>query len=429
MWVKIVVPLLCVFLLEEALAAAPPKITEEQKAIMRRGVEAGRKYVNILKNGNFQDALRNMDTFVKPWAEGMEMHMYFFWLFFRTTADDILDEVKKGFSEVNDRLDTVISEVREIKKLIQWKDMEVRFGEIEGNIRLLDTTLKEALRAPSREDGINRFKEIFSMQYNNAGFFLYDSVANNDQVFQKNLLSAGMKYSDNHRRQCHGFFKGLIGLLIKAMNAEIANEKFNNLRTGQKVIWRERLQRSRAAMDAADTAMETQAWKRQPGEDAKVIAKGMTKKSHQEFVNKMYSHLTTKFYWRYWLVIAYDKVDGLGKHYQYFAKNAYEFKSFRQYDRNFIILSADPKDKSFNNNLAKSYIRNVTCRNLPHRCHRNTAKWVIDLTRKYGKGKLVVRKGTKLAYKASRGRYAYGQIRLLRTTPGFYATYNMLYFG
>ena len=402
------------------------KITNEQKQIMRRGVEAGKKFTELLEKGSFTDAMANADTYVFPWMAAIELVFDFVGSFFPDTEELILEEIIRGFKQVNARLDIIINELGEIKKLIKWKDMEVRFGDIEARIRLLDSTLKDTLRSPNRKDGVNQFISIFNSQYQSAGFFLYDSVAKNDQVFSKNLLSAAMKFSDNTRKQTQKFSKGLLGLLLKAVNVEIGAEKFKRLNTGRKVIWQDRMKECRRAMQAADKALETEGWKNQMKVDSDRTGYSLREeKNHWTFCWKLYDFLAEKYYWRKWMVLAYNEVKGYSKHAVDLPKHAH--KSFRKYGRNYIVVSTDPKSP-WDIQRAKNNIRDVTCRALPHRCHRNTATWMIKLLPKY-KSRILVQARTRLYYKGDKSRYAAGFSKLRRPTPGWYDRYNVVYFG
>ena len=419
-------PLLCLLLVGTALGD-DRKITNEQKAIMRRGIEAGKKYAELLERGEFKSAMANADTFVFPWMAAVELVFEFVGSFFPDTEELILEEIIRGFKQVNARLDIVINELGEIKKLIQWKDMEIRFADIESKIRLLDNTLKDTLRAPNKRDGVSRFNVIFNSQYQSAGFYLYDSIAKNDQVFSKNLLAAAMKFSDNTRKQTQKFSKGLLGLLLKATNIEMAAEKFARQNTGQKMIWKERQRECRRAMQAADTALEMEGWKLQAKTDSDKSGYALRDdKDHQAFANKVYDHLAEKFFWRYWFVMAYDKVEGLSKHAQ--ALPSHGHTSFGKFNRNYIVVSTDPKNP-WSLAAAKASIRHVTCRAYPHQCHRDTGKWVIDGIPKYGQAKMVVQKGTNIFYKGKNGRFASGISDLLRPTGGWYDSYRVVYFG
>ena len=423
---KHVVAVLCLLLVGEAMAGKL-NITPEQKRKMDKGIEAGKKLTQLLQSGSFDTAMANVDTYVVSWMDGVELVFDFVGSFFPETNELILEEIIRGFKQVNARLDIVIGELGEIKRLIQWKDMEVRFADIESKIRLLDNTLKDTLRSPNRKDGVNRFNSIFNSQYQSSGFYLYDAVAKNDQVFSKNLLAAAMKFSDNTRKQTQKFSKGLIGLILKAVNVELAAEKFARQNTGQKFIWKDRVSECRRAMQAADKALELEGWKLQSKTDADGL--GYARKdnnNHQEMANAIYDKLAQKFYWRYWFVMAYDKVEGLSKHAQALPNHAHT--SFGKFNRNYIVVSTDPKNP-WSLAAAKASIKPVTCRALPHLCHRDTGKWIIDGTPRYGQAKMVVQKGTSVYYKGQNGRFAYGISDLLRPTGGWYDSYHIVYFG
>lgn len=395
---------------------------------MERGISAGRQLSEVLQKAPFKEAMAKADLFIIPWMSAIELVFDFVGSFFPETDELILEEIIKGFKQVNARLDIIIRELGEIKKLIKWNEMKVKFGDIEYRIRLLDTTLKESLGAPNKKDGINRFIQTFDSEYRNAGFGLYDSTANNDQVFSKNLLTAAMKYSEYERKGCQKFSKGIFGLLLKAASVELASEKFKKQALGMKNIWSGRISRCRVAMQGTDNILEKEAWKGQSKVDAEKTAQALNGKSHGEFSKTLYDYLVEKYYWRHWYVVAYDECDGYYDHASRLPADG--ILSVKRWGRNYIVVSTDPSSP-WDLNKANSYTKNYYCRALPHQCHKDTGKWMLDLSPNYGVAKLVVQawKAPSMAINAQPGRHTRRRVKLLRPTGGWYNRYDMVYFG
>ncbi|CAC5415618.1 unnamed protein product [Mytilus coruscus] len=61
-----------------------------------------------------------------------------------------------------------------------------------------------------------------------------------------------------------------------------------------------------------------------------------TNMNNHDWANNMYNTLATKYYWRDWMVIAYDDVTGADKHYQ---RECGGFLKYRSNGRNIVVAS------------------------------------------------------------------------------------------
>ncbi|CAC5362785.1 unnamed protein product [Mytilus coruscus] len=102
-----------------------------------------------------------------------------------------------------------------------------------------------------------------------------------------------------------------------------------------------RLYQIRSVMSHADSTIANK-YHDQSGADIDKYALDHSTHSmnNHDFANNLYNFIAKKYYWRYWLVIAYKDVFGDDKHYQHECSGHLKF---RDLGRNIVVASVDKR--------------------------------------------------------------------------------------
>ena len=257
---KLSAPCVCLVLFLAVSAVTSRTVTGDEKAKINEGIKAAKDLTTTLQTAKrVSTVLQKVTEFLEPWIAGFDIFMQVL-NFFLPEEDALLEEMKKGFMEVNERLDEIKEGLTEVKGSIDWSVVKVNFQGIEQDIRLLDAKLDEVLQAPDSEHGKEEYVRVYESQYNAAGLLLWDSIVNNDQVFYENIITAGMKYTNYHGGKMAKFMYGLIALILKSSNIEVSYENFKEHNRDITVIWQTRINQTIEAVSKADQVLEN-AWK------------------------------------------------------------------------------------------------------------------------------------------------------------------------
>lgn len=75
-------------------------ITEEEKKTILEGIEAGKTFTTVLQEEDFSDVMTAFPLAISPWIKGIAIFGKLLGKFL-PEENEMLDEMKKGFNEVN----------------------------------------------------------------------------------------------------------------------------------------------------------------------------------------------------------------------------------------------------------------------------------------------------------------------------------------
>ena len=406
---KLSVTFACLILLLAVSAVRSRRVTEDEKQKMRRGIDAGKTFVNVLKTTKkFTDVLTKMGSAMAPWLEGFGILTDLIGSFM-PEDNALLNEIRKGFDEVNKRLDEIKEEIKAVKEAIKWATVKVDFAQIEKNIRLLDQILTEALAAPNPDHGKSHFIEIYKKDYDQAGTRLYISIVNNDQIVSDNIVAAGMHFTKYRRDVMEDYMRGLIALMMMSANIELAYERFNEEDRGMEAIWKGKLDDTKTALGKAEDTL-VNAWKELVRTEAVEMVEKHRGWAFQNIAKVMTTFFADKYYWRHWFVFIYDEVWGFGNHAVTQSENIYVW--FRQSGHNFIVASIDPST-TFDMGAAQRAYHDYKCQSTIKDCRQNSAGKVWEMTPNVGVGKVVVFSKWDIGMSSSAPNRHFGGVMLL----------------
>lgn len=328
--------------------------------------------------------------------------------------------MKAAYGKLSDEMKEVEEYVTEVIGDIDWDVVKVEFTVMEARIRRMGEKLEDVLHdGVDQEDGRNEYIRVYEDIYESSGLNLYDSIVNNYDVYQENLLQAAIKYSNNQHFE--SYLKGLIGILFRASAVEIAYEQFSKQDRSMVTIWVERMltvkeKIKEAIYDERDKLLKD--FKN----DVQTISSRTS--SHQTFVNDAYELLMEKYWWRSWFVLsfAYGSTSSAERDFQGGSEYLY---SYSHYSRRDYMVCSTEKRAIFNTTAAQIDIQDKVCSSSS--C-TYPAKVLNDEHPSHGVGKFVISpKEFIYAVRATPGRYVSGHVNLKKGDT-FYPLV-MFYFG
>ena len=168
-----------------------------------------------------------------------------------------------------------------------------------------------------------------------------------------------MRYTNNDRKRVQNVMKGMMSLILQGVKVELAYLSAKNLNQDYSVrmVKRERkIKKLVHHMKAMDKMVKSQ-WRNQTEIDVNAKLAELEGRSNSDFATELYSFLTTKYDWRYWLVVAYDDVRRPYKHHQCVADGG--VIKFLSHGRNLVVSSVHKAKSPINITDARNLLSSV----------------------------------------------------------------------
>ncbi|XP_063425391.1 uncharacterized protein LOC134708837 [Mytilus trossulus] len=361
------------------LAEEPKHIRSTTYDHIVAGLNAGNEIASFFENSALlPKVLSSFAKNVGPFLGAISPLVSFISGFVNKGPSAELRSIQRLAKDIDHRFDKVDSQFAEVKRLIEWNTVRVQYSSLEQKINAVYRKYKEMYSAPTSALAGEKvlFVTNYESDFQNSGIKLYDGVMNVGNVFGDGLLIPCMKFTLYDRKKCGTFSSGILKLLLRAAEVELAYLQVKGLEknvpyhTSQ---WKSRLDDVRSAMSHADSAIAN-TYHDQSGSDIDKYALDHSTNSmnNHDFANGLYNFLAEKYYWRDWLVIAYKDVTGDDKHYQQACSGHLKF---RDRGRNIVVASVDNKKSHVDLKAAKAVIFDVTD-HTSHREHRPVPKTV-----------------------------------------------------
>lgn len=271
--------------------------------------------------------------------------------------------IQQLHKDMDTRFDQINGKFHDVSKLIQWNTVRLQFSSVEQTINNAYnryTNMYKATTSRTIASEMHNFKNYRST-FGDSALTLYNGIMGTNTVFGDELLPASMKFTDYNRKQCARFMEGLLRLLLRAVEMDLAYLQLDS-KTAASVPshtteWKRRLDSVRGKMLHADATIVSK-YHEQSGKDIDRYSTDhpASHMSDHDFANNMYQSLATKYHWRDWMVIAYDDVSGDDKHYQ---RECGGYLKFRSNGRNIVVASIEKTHSHASSTEAKSIINSV----------------------------------------------------------------------
>lgn len=220
-----------------------------------------------------------------------------------------LQYLRNMSESISRRFDQVDSQFNDVKKLINWSAVQVSYGILERNIHTVSGQFNRILQVP--ESGVNEQRKLFITSYQSgyrdSGTNLFRAFMQDHGVISQGLLRPAMEYTRNDRRKMRTFMLGILKLLLMAAKLEIAYlgaVDYNAVVPFYIQDWENRIEQVKEKMIKTDIDLKD-VYLAQTISDIDRFAEkdNNLQLSNHDFSRNLYEELSTKYYWRDWLVV------------------------------------------------------------------------------------------------------------------------------
>lgn len=278
---------------------------------------AGKVVAENINNGAFTAVVKDVAKTVAPFLNAFTSVIKLIFGIQASSAESPELKYLRNMSEsINRRFDQVNVQFNDVKNLIDWSAVQVSYGMLESNIHAVSDQFSRIFQVP--ESGANQQKRLFVISYHNgyidSGSKLFTAFMQDHGVISQGLIRPAMKYTRNDRGKIRTFMLGILKLLMMAAKVELAYlgvKGYDSLIPFYIHQWQVRIEQVQEKMKAIDLELKN-VYLPQSLKDIDRFALDSKNVglSNQNYSFNLYQELSTKYFWRDWLVIASTHTEG-----------------------------------------------------------------------------------------------------------------------
>ncbi|VDI31798.1 Hypothetical predicted protein [Mytilus galloprovincialis] len=263
---------------------------------------------------------------------------------FLPSESEELTYMKKMMKAIDKRFDQMDKRFDNIEKMMKWNVVQVNFGQIEQRIKVMTLELRNLYSVPS--EAVENRKKIFiahyESDYQNSGTKLYHSIVNNQSMFQEDLCTSVLRYTDNDRKMTQLFLLGVMKLLLQSIQIELAYNyvnKYTHNANFTKSLWINRTIEVREKFNDADVHCKN-VYLSESKEDVDEYSEKNKGKTNDQFATGLFNLLAGKYYWRDWIVVAFIPT----AHRKYHKGHVKGGQYFVTYNKRYVLVTSVDKN-------------------------------------------------------------------------------------
>lgn len=312
--------------------------------VTRKGLEAGKSIADALDKGVFPTS--NLVLKAVPFLNGVV-----------SVVKLILGLITKGSGEsaemmylrnlsktINTRFDDVDAQISDMKKLVQWSSIQAPYLNIALKIRAVSMVYAQIFTVPISVIETQKllFVKNYESDYQNSGTKLFLGFVQDLGPFGGRLLDSAMSFYEYDRPKMRLLMIAMTKLLFMASQLELGYYAAKGI--GDTLIdihrrqWEDRFKQIVQRMTTVDNDVASK-WKSQFPHDIDRFVLDNRRFNYSHLSDTLYSKLSTKYFWRDWLVIISDHIN---KHDQSQVCGGY---ANTKYGKDIIVTSV-PKSKA-----------------------------------------------------------------------------------
>ncbi|CAH1802513.1 unnamed protein product, partial [Owenia fusiformis] len=153
------------------------EISDDDKAKIEKGFEAGKAILDLITERNFRDALTEIGKSIAPFLGVFGPFLSLILALIPGVDSAELTYLKAMMKHIDNRFDRLDSRFDEIKRMIDWTKVAVNFGQIEQKILAMDVEFRQLYTGGA--PAANRksvFVTHFESDYQLSGLKLYNAI-------------------------------------------------------------------------------------------------------------------------------------------------------------------------------------------------------------------------------------------------------------
>ncbi|XP_063397508.1 uncharacterized protein LOC134681794 [Mytilus trossulus] len=325
------------------LIVCPPvnSISPDDIETTIKGLEAGRSIAEVLEKKEFADVLRKIGVNVGPYLSAIGPFIGFVSALFQTESAE-LAYMKKIMKYIDSRFDEMDKRFDSIEQMIKWNVVQVNFGQIEQRIKAMAREYRYLYIVPpiAVENRKKIYISNYESDYQNSGTKLYQSIVDKQGMFQEDLGTSVLRYTDGDRKKTDLFLRGVMQLLLQSIKIELAylfSYKYDHNANFMKSQWINRTEEVRTKFKQIDEQCINVYFAKSSKDIDKFSSKNYGKPNKQ-FATELYNLLAGKYYWKDWIVVSYNPIYGRRLHMMRVTGGQ---TLLRKHGRNLLVTSVD----------------------------------------------------------------------------------------
>lgn len=284
---------------------------------LRTALDVENEVAKNINKGAFKAVVKDVANTVAPFLNAFtSVVKLIFGIHTSSTQSPELIILRNLSESINCRFDQVDLQFTDVKHLIDWTAVQVAYGTYERNIRAVSDHLNYTFLVPA--SSMNQQLQIFAINYENgydgSGSKLFTAFMQDHGIISQGLLRPAMNYTRNDRGKMRTFMLGILKLLMMAAKVELAYlgvKDYDSLVPFYIHQWQIRIEKVQEKMKAIDLELKN-VYHPQSLKDIDRFAMNSKylRLSNYNFSRNLYQELSTKYFWRDWLVIASTHTEG-----------------------------------------------------------------------------------------------------------------------
>ncbi|KAK3099548.1 hypothetical protein FSP39_006120 [Pinctada imbricata] len=281
----------------------------------RIGLQTGKSLIDSMKKGSFVKIVSKIGK-VSPYLNAA---VSVFKLIFGLTSGSQRESAEMKYLRnlsymINTRLDDVDAQISDMKKLIQWSSVQTPYLSIALKIRAVFHVYQNIFTVPISNIQSQKllFIKNYESDYQNSGYKLFLGFVQDLGPFGGSLLDSAMRFYDNDRPKMRLLMTAMAKLLFMASQLELgyySAKRINpTLIEHYRSKWDDQFNQIAHRMLKVDKEVACK-WKSQYPHDIDRFVLDNRKFNTSHLSNTLYDKLSTKYFWRDWLVIVSDHIN------------------------------------------------------------------------------------------------------------------------
>ncbi|XP_062589138.1 uncharacterized protein LOC134250812 [Saccostrea cucullata] len=278
---------------------------------------------NDISHGKFLNVVKNVAKDVAPFFNIFSSVVKLIFGISSTPTDSLELKLLRNLSDtINRRFDQVDAEFSDVTRLIHWTTSQTVYSDLEAKIHVVSEQFTRIFQVP--QSGYNEQKNLFLHSYEtdylDSGSKLFAAFMFDNGLISKGLIRPAMKYTENDRGKMRTFMIGILKLLLVSAKLEIGYltlKGYDNVIPFYTQQWNNRIGQVQNKMQMVDLELEN-IYYSQSLQDIDRFTLDNVNVDYANFniyiSNRLYDKLSTKYFWRDWLVIVHEHARGVYSH-------------------------------------------------------------------------------------------------------------------
>ncbi|CAC5389998.1 unnamed protein product [Mytilus coruscus] len=316
-----------------AISSCSDAFSNSDKDKIKFGLQAGDAILQLLEEKKFGESLQKIGTSIGPFLGALGPFATLIMTFVPSS-----DPLKKMMADIDNRFDETKKQLKKIEGELKWHIIKTTYIPIELKIRSMTTVHKNLYNAKQVgfDSAKSHFIQLYLINFGTTCSDLYNLIMGIS--FDKSVATNFMEYVEYDRRKTQKFLMVVMGLFLQAVKLEISYHAISEQNVNyHEEYWKEKIQIVKTRFEEADRTCRD-IYHKQLGRDIDHVAIDTYGESNGQFAEKLFKKIASKYYWRDWLVVAYNELRGYDKH---CVSTSGGYTKFRTQGRNILVASVD----------------------------------------------------------------------------------------